>query len=177
MPTWKSFKAFGDDLNKVSVKLDATQRRKITLEQVVAGRKIADQFAERDLGNDRAFSRWRPGDPIVADLKLKPLRNEAMMITPTQSSAGIWTTINQGRNHEGGVGRFQGPGLNMRTGITSRTKSGAIRVRQRRSAVRWSGVTQGKHTARDAVAAMEVALPKIADRQYRAVLVKHFDVS
>lgn len=176
MPTFSSFKAYSAEWEKVARELDATQRRKITHEQAQAGQKIADKFARRDLGGDRAFPNWNRGNRIAADTKIKPLRNDATLIAPTRSGAGIWTTIDQGRN-QGNASGFSGPGINTRTGVTSRTKAGGLRKVRARKAKRWNGVTQGKDTAKDAVAEMERELSKIAARLYRKTLVKHFDVT
>jgi hypothetical protein len=174
MPTWTSFKAYGDEWDKVAKNLDASQRRKITREMAEEGQRIADRAATRDLGSDRAFSGWDRGRPIPLDTHLKAGRNESTLILP--KFPGGWTVAEQGRN-QGNARGFAGPGINVRTGLTARTKSGALRKVRVRKSGRWNGVTSPKHTASDAVRVMERDLPKIAERQYRAVLVKHFDVT
>ena len=175
MATFKSFAAFGAEIEKMRKELEAGEKRKITRAQAEAGQKIADRMAARDLGSDRAFSGWKRGDPIPLDTHIKTTRSNGAVLLP--EFAGGWTTAEKGRHHEGGVGRFQGPSINMRTGRTGRTKSGGIRAGRARSGVRWNGMTEGKHTASDAVKAMERELPKIADDGVRRVLRKHFDVT
>lgn len=176
MPTFSSFEAFGKELDKVAKKLDADGRRKITREMAEAGQKIADKAASADLGADRAFSGWTRANHITLDTQLKAGANESTLLIPTRSSAGPWTVAEFGRN-QGNAPGFSGPGINTRTGLTSRTKSGAVRKVRVRQAHRWNGTTRPKHTASDAQAVMEHELPKIAEKQYRAILVKHFDVT
>lgn len=176
MATFSSFKAYSAEWDKVARQLDAKQRQAITHEMAQAGQKIADRMASRDLGGDRAFSGWPRGNPIALDLQLKNGRNGSTLLLPTRSSAGPWTVAEQGRN-QGNAAGFSGPGINSRTGLTSRTKSGGLRKVRARKAKRWNGTTRGKDTATHAQAEMERELPKIAEKQYRAVLVKHFDVT
>ena len=176
MPTFSSFKDFSNEWEKVSRKLDAQARRRITHEMAEEGRRIANRAASRDLGGDRAFSGWARGNRIALDTHLKAGRNESTLLIPTRASAGPWTVAEQGRN-QGNARGFAGPGINRRTGITSRTKSGGLRRVRATRGRRWNGTTQGKGTASDAAKVMERELPKIAEREYRKVIVKHFDVT
>lgn len=175
MPTFRSFSAFGAEFDKVAGKLDSVQRREITHEMGEAGQKIADRFAGRDLGSDRAFSGWKRGNPIALGTHLKPARNDATLLLPT--FPGGWTTATAGRHRQGGVGLFQGPGVNPRTGATRRRNDGTVTKVRARKAKRWNGRTAPMNTATDAAKEMERDLPVIASRAYRAVLVKHFDVT
>ncbi len=172
MPTWPSMSAFVDDLSK---SLTPTEIRKITRAQAEVAQHIASQQAGRDLGSDRAFSGWNRSNPIPLDTRIRSGREGATLLTPTRGSAGPWTVAEFGRN-QGNAGGFAGPGINRTTGITSRTKSGAVRKVRARRAQRWNGVTAGKETASDAVKEMSVKLPKIADAGVRLALRKRFDV-
>jgi hypothetical protein len=88
---------------------------------------------------------------------------------PTRDGAGPTTTSQFGRGR-GNASGFQGPGINKRTGVTSRTKSGAVR-KQRKSKgydwgqvaarKRWSGFTDGKNTADKIVAELNQQLPAV----------------
>jgi hypothetical protein len=82
----------------------------------------------------------------------------------------------QGRN-QGNAGGFSGPGINRSTGITSRTKSGAVRRVRARQSRRWNGATAGKGTASRAVAEMDRQLPRIADKAVLKVIRKRFTVT
>lgn len=173
MPSWSSLEAFGRDLDRLRDDLEREEARRITRNMAERGQKIAEAEASRDLGGDPKFSGWKP----TLDTQVKSLR-DAALITPTKTSAGPWTVANDGRHADGGVGRFQGPALNMRTGRTTRRRdTGTIYDRRRRKGVRWNGQTNGKGTADRAVARMERELPEIAGREVRRVVAKRFDVS
>ena len=179
MPNFSSFASYAKAMDQVEKDLNAEGRRKVTHAQGEKAQEIAAKFAMRDLGSDQAFSGWRRNDRIKAATQLKDGRDGATLMTPTGTSAGIWTTVTDGRNGDGGVGLFQGPGVNLRTGRTTRTKSGDIRIasRRQRKAKRPNGRTSGKGTADDARAAMQRELPKIADDGVRVIFTKHFDVT
>lgn len=177
MPTFKSLADFNRELSALGKAMDAAEKRKITKDQAEKAQKIADRAAARDLGGDMAFSGWPRGNPIGLDeTQIKKTRGDGHILTPTRSSAGPWTVADKGRN-QGNASGFAGPGINRRTGRTSRTKSGALRKVRTTNARQWNGRTAGKGTAADAVAEMESALPKIADDGFRRVLRKHFDVT
>lgn len=176
MPNFVSFSALLKEAEKMGKELENAEKRKITHAQAERGQKIIDSEFSSDLGSDRAFSGWRRGSPMPADTQIKTTRNNGAVLMPTRSGAGIITTADQGRHH-GDAGGFAGPGINRRTGVTSRTKSGALRkVRATRSR-KWNGTTAGKHTASRAVTRMERELPKIAEDGIRRVMRKHFDVT
>lgn len=173
MPSWSSMADFVDDLSK---SLTPAELRKITRTQAAAAQRIADASASRDLGGDRAFSGWNRGLPLPLATQVRNGRDGSTLLTPTRRSAGPWTVAQFGRN-QGNAGGFAGPGINTRTGLTSRTKSGGIRKTRARSAKRWNGYTVGKNTASDAVSQMQRDLPKIADVGVRAALRRRFDVT
>jgi hypothetical protein len=176
VPTWKSFAEYGLELQAWERDMTGPEQRKVTRAMGVEAQKIADRAAAGDLGGDRAFGGWNRGRPIPLDTRLRPGRDAATILSPTRSSAGPWTVAEFGRN-QGNAGGFSGPGINRRTGITSRTKSGGVRgVRARRSR-RWNGVTRGKRTATDALMVMERRLPQIADKAVLKLTRKRFDVT
>lgn len=108
---------------------------------------IASAAASVDLGGDPKFSGWKPR----LDTTFDHIGPGAIVFKPTRFSAGPWTVAQRGRN-QGNASGFQGPGVNTRTGLTSRTKSGGVRKVQTKQARRWTGRTAGKHTATDAIA-------------------------
>lgn len=175
MPTWTSFADFGRELAALERDLTGPEQRKITRLMGLEAQRIANQAAAGDLGGDRAFSGWLRGNPLPLDTRLRPA-GAATLLTPTRSSAGPWTVAEQGRN-QGNAAGFAGPGINRRTGVTSRTQAGNVRrVRARRSR-RWNGTTRGKNTASDALKVMERRLPPIADKAVLVVTRKRFDVT
>lgn len=173
MPTFKSLEAVVAEMGKVAKDMEAGEKRRITREQAEAARKLAAGTAAADIGG--SFSGWRRGNPIELDTQIKTTRNNGAVLFPTKTSAGPWTVAEKGRN-QGNAGGFAGPGIG-RNGLTARTKSGGLRKVRARKAKRWNGRTDPKHTASEAVAAMERELPKIAEDGYRRVLRKHFDVT
>jgi hypothetical protein len=176
MPTWTSIEAFRRDFDRMMDDLTGPDKRKITRAQGEEGQKIAARAAARDLGGDRAFSGWVRGNPIRLETQLRNARDFNTLITPTRGSAGPWTVAEFGRN-QGNASGFSGPGINTRTGITSRTKSGAVRRVRARRARRWNGTTRPKDTATDALKVMEKELPKVADKAVRLIVRKRFDAT
>lgn len=174
MPTWRSLAEFEREIAEFQKELEAAEKRKITKAQAVEGQKIARRAAAADLGGDPKFSGWKPRLATV----VKPARDNAHMLLPTRQSAGPWTVAEFGRHADGGVGRFQGPGVNLRTGRTSRRRDGTVSTRgtRQRRGVRWNGVTAGKDTATDAIRKMDEPAKKIAEAGLRKVIRKHFDL-
>jgi hypothetical protein len=127
---------------------------------------VAKRQASADVGSDVKFSGWAP----VLETKLRFTR-EAVIMSPTRSSAGPWTVAESGRN-QGNAGGFAGPGLNSRTGAAAFTKKGNVR---RRKARRWNGRTEGKGTASRTVTEIERNVPPRVNRFVVAVTRKHFD--
>lgn len=178
MPTWKSFAEYGRALHGYEVDLTDKENQRITRLMGKEAQRIADTNVARDLGGDHAFSGWNRGAPIPLATRLATIRGGNTMFLPTRKGSGPWTVLNSGRNAGGGVGRFQGPSLNVRTGATSRTKTGAVRTgRNRRRSVRYNGTTAGKHTGERTVAEMDRRLPPIVIREVLRVARKHFDVT
>jgi hypothetical protein len=172
VPTFRSFADFGAAVASLGRELETSERAKITRDMAEKAQDIARRAASADLGGDPKFSGWAP--PL--DTRIRRLTSGDHLMTPTGRSAGPWTVAEQGRN-QGGSSGFAGPGINRTTGLTARTKSGALRkVRGARSR-RWNGYTQGKNTASDAVARMERELPPVAERGVRRAIRKRFDVT
>lgn len=131
------------------------------------GRMAKDEAAKAaraDLGGDEMFSGWPQAELVT---RYDVLDEGSALLKPTRRSAGGWTVAEFGRN----TGRsanspILGPGVNRRTGLTSRTKTGRIRkVRAYGAARRWNGVTRGKNTASDAHDAIERKLPRVVDQR------------
>ena len=130
---------------------------------LTAGAKTGQQEAKRavaaDLG-DQSMSGWRRGKPINLETKAS-FSSQANTVTihRTRESAGPWRVAEEGRN-QGNASGFSGPGINRRTGLTARTKSGAVRKVRAVKARRWNGTTRGKDTWSDARALMDKSVPK-----------------
>lgn len=172
MASFNSFDAFKREIERFQRELEREQGREIRRKMGKQAQKIARRAAANDLGGDPAFSGWgRLGTKLIDK------RDIAILAPASRLDAARWTVAQEGRNAAGGIGgRFQGPGVNMRTGNTSRRRDGGITIR-RRGAVRWNGVTAGKNTADDAAAAMDDELPPIAERGVKLALRRHFDVT
>ena len=171
MPTFKSFAAYGNELNGLIRDVERESRKSIAMAMAEAAQPIARQEAVRDVGGDVKFSGWAP----KLDTQVKSVRSGAI-IMPTRSSAGPWTVAQQGRN-QGNASGFSGPGINRRTGRTSRNKSGAVRKVRRFRARRWNGRTIGKGTADRATRRMNAELEPIAGKQTRRIIQRRFDVT
>lgn len=172
MATFKSVEAFAREVDKMDRRIAKETAKAVTFEQARQAQKIARRAASADLGGDPKFSGWAPRLATV----VKPTRNSGHILTPTRSSAGPWTVAEQGRN-KGDAGGFAGPGVNRRTGVTSRRKDGSLRKVRRSRGRRWNGYTAGKSTASEAVAEMDRTLPRLGDKELKRAIAKHFDVS
>lgn len=123
-----------------------------------------------DIG-DTSMSGWWRGRPIAMTGSLK-VNGDAIIIQPVRGAVGPTRVMEQGRN-QGNASGFSGPGINVKTGLTSRTKSGGIRkVRARKG--RRNGATQGKGTWSAAEEAMRDRAPRVQQAVVRAALRKRF---
>lgn len=174
MPSWSSMADFGADLAKLTQDLTTDEQRRITRIMGKQAQEIAGQQATHDLGGDKAFSGWNRGSPIPLATHLKAGRHDETVLLP--KFAGGWTVAELGRN-QGNAGGFAGPGINRRTGVTSRTKAGKVRKVRAARAKRWNGTTRGKATATHATDEMADKLPQIADREVLKVIRRRFDVT
>lgn len=93
-------------------------------------------------------------------------RTGGVMIIRDRRGAGMVRLLDRGRNMGQAAG-FAGPGMNKKTGITSRTKSGGLRkVKDQTTGgygtttgKRWNGYTAAEHTWADALKLMRAAAP------------------
>lgn len=153
-----TFASIGRKLDVLTKGLRDPELRQVMVKVGKTAQKAAESAASADLGGDPKFSGWKP----TLDTKVDHVGEGRILIRPTRSSAGPWTVAERGRN-QGNAGGFAGPGVNRKTGVTNRTKTGKLRkVRQRSK--RWNGRTQGKGTATSAQAAMERQTPPIFER-------------
>ena len=129
----------------------------------------AMKAASADLGGDPKFSGWAP----TLDTRYDIVRPGVISFHPTRRSAGPWTVAESGRN-QGNASGFAGPGVNRKTGLTSRTKSGGVRKQRSRGASRWNGRTAGKGTASDALVMIEKKVPKIVETAIGRAIAKTF---
>jgi hypothetical protein len=168
---FSSVAAFHRQLELMAKELDGAGKRKITKAMAEHAQKAIPPVVRGDLGGDLKFSGWAP--ELVTEIKIG--RDNAAIIHPTRSSAGPFTVAEVGRN-QGNASGFAGPGVNRRTGMTSRTKSGGIRKQRARQTKRWNGYTKGKGTSSKAIAAMDKGLADVVEKEARRVMVKHVDV-
>jgi hypothetical protein len=162
-----SFASFARKLDKLTDGLRDPQLRKVMERLGDDAQKIAEREASADLGGDPKFSGWKP--PL--DTQVKHLGEGRIQLRPTRSSAGPWTVATVGRN-QGNAGGFAGPGINTRTGLTSRTKSGGLRKMRGRRAKRWNGRTQGKGTADRVQTRIGRDMPDLFEKHVRDAIRK-----
>ncbi len=162
MPTF-TVESFQRELARLERDVE-NSRRDIGRAVAEAAKPEGYRAAAADLGGDPKFSGWAPW------LELQ-VRSKAYgaAIMPTKSSAGPWTVAQYGRNSMAGPmpRRTRGGGVKV-------LKSGRVSMRGLR---RWNGVTAGKGTADDAKARFEKVADKVAEKEFRLVLRRHFDVS
>lgn len=132
-------------------------------------KKAAEASASGDLGGDPKFSGWAP----KLDTRYDIVGPGRISFKPTPRSAGPWTVAQQGRN-QGNASGFSGPGINAKTGVTARTKSGGVRKVRARKAKKWNGRTAGKGTADKALKRIDDQMPGIVDRHIKQSIRKVF---
>lgn len=157
-----SFASFARKLDKLTAGLRDPQLRKVMDRLGDDAQDIARREASSDLGGDPKFSGWKP--PL--DTQVKHLGEGRIQLRPTGSSAGPWTVAQSGRN-QGNASGFAGPGINTRTGLTSRTKSGGLRKVRGRKGRRWNGRTRGKGTSDRTHARIERDMPDRLEKHVR----------
>ena len=171
MATFKDPAAFAREVARLQRDLER-QLRSASKDMAQAGAKVAAREAARYLGGDTRFSGW--SGPDLADMRIQRAGRSGHVLPPTRGSAGAWTVADRGRN-KGNASGFQGPGVNRRTGLTSRTKAGNVRKVRAVKRRRWNGYTAGFGTAARAADMMDKAAEPIAERAMRTVIAKHFD--
>lgn len=85
-------------------------------------------------------------------------RTGGVMIIRDRRGAGMVRLLDRGRNMGQAAG-VAGPGVNRKTGITARTKSGNVRKVKAQAGKRWNGYTQPEYTWADALKLMRAAAP------------------
>lgn len=172
---FSSADAFAREIAQFQRKLEREYAREIGKRIAKEAQDIAEREAKRDVGSDLQMRGWAPR--LETQIKQKPSGDTWLM--PTKFSAGPWTEKEKGRNADGGVGLFQGPAANLRTGRATRNRAGDLVVRNRRQrrARRWNGRTQGKGTATRANKAIERKIPAEVEKVFKRQLARHFDVS
>lgn len=177
MAEFRSLGAYSSQLTKLASALSEKEANRIAKVMGEKAQAIAHAAAVGDLGGDIMHTGKGRGWQIPLVTQLRTTREAGIvLLTPTRHSAGPWTVAEQGRN-QGNASGFAGPGVNRRTGETSRTSKGNLRKVRAVQAKRWNGTTTGKGTATSAQAAMGRELPKVAEAEYRKVLARFFDVS
>lgn len=166
MPNFPSVEAFQRELTALERDIER-RSRDMGKAIAVAVKPEGYRAAARDLGGDPKFSGWRPW----LELQVRPVRTGAL-IAPTRQSAGPWTVAESGRNNLAGPipNRTRGGGVRV-------LRSGTTSVRGRRRGRRWNGVTAGKNTATEATERFERASGPVAEKEFRLVVRRHFDVS
>lgn len=106
-----------------------------------------------DLG-DLSMSGWHRGKPVDVQGRYDVESDSSFTVSPGKRGRGPMRVLEQGRN-QGNASGFSGPGMNVKTGVTSRTTSGGVRKVRARKGKRWNGRTAGKNTWSDATALMQ----------------------
>lgn len=146
-------------LRAVEKTMSAAEQRKRLRTVATAVKPLATKAAVADLGANAAFDHWHKrggGDviPLTVRFTMHGGNRPSLTMHRDGKSAGPWRVAEQGRN-QGNVAGFAGPGINHRTGVTARTKSGNLRKTRITKARRWNGRTDGKDTWSDAIKLME----------------------
>lgn len=168
MPNFKSVAEFKRTIEKMDREIQK-KYPEMGVKMALKARPDAYRAAAADLGGDPKFSGWKPW----LKLEVKPKKWGAALI-PTRESAGPWTVAETGRN-QGNASGFAGPGVNRKTGLTARTKSGGLRKVRAVKAKRWNGYTDGKGTATAAANRIDAAANGVAEKELKAVIRRHFD--
>ena len=146
-------------LQKVEKALGPAAQKKRMTEVGVRLKVVGKSAVAGELGGNALYSRWPGTDALDVAFKHHSTPGGITMHR-TRGSAGPWAVATEGRN-QGNASGVSGPGINTRTGVTSRTKSGGLRKTRARAAKRWSGTTKPLHTWDKAAAAMGDRAPKI----------------
>lgn len=130
----------------------------------VLSRSDINQAVRADLG-DQSMSGWRRGNPHEIAGTSRVVSDHEVEMLPARRAGGPMRVLESGRN-QGNAGGFAGPGINTRTGSTSRTQSGAVRKVRSRAGKRWNGTTQPKHTWTEATERLAREMPKRYVREF-----------
>ena len=142
-----------------SAKLEHLQREWSGVE----GRRRLERVAQKTKGDvgeavkgdlgDLSMSGWRRGNPIDVQGRYDVVTDSSFTVTPAKRGRGPMRVLEQGRNQGNAFG-FSGPGVNAKTGATSRNADGSVRKVRARKGKRWNGRTAGKGTWSDATTLM-----------------------
>lgn len=155
----ETFESLNRKLTKMQADLSDPKLKRHLRQVGAMAKRVAENTAKTDLGSDAQFSGW----PGKLGTRYDTVAEGVLSFKPSSRlAAAKWTTLNDGR-HQGNASGFSGPGINTRTGITSRNKSGELRKVRKRKAKRWNGRTAGKGTADRATTLIE----KNADKMTR----------
>lgn len=129
----------------------------------VEGRRRLERVAQKTKGDvgeavrgdlgDLSMSGWRRGKPIDVQGRYDVVTDSSFTVTPAKRGRGPMRVLEQGRN-QGNASGFSGPGVNAKTGATSRNLDGSLRKVRARKGKRWNGRTAGKGTWGDATTLM-----------------------
>ena len=142
-----------------------------------AGRRRLERVAQKTKGDiaeavkgdlgDLSMSGWHRGKPIDVTGRYDIEGNgTSFTMTPAKRGRGPMRVLEQGRN-QGNASGFAGPGMNARTGATSRNLDGSVRKVRARKGKRWTGRTAGKGTWSDATMLMRA---RTAERVHAEVV-------
>lgn len=160
--------------SQLQAKLARLQQDLPKIAQQVANASVDDvQKAVRGDVGDLSMSGWLKDDELRGMVERNPKDGEAAII-PFGRQGGRFRVLESGRNAEGGVGGFQGPGINFRTGRTSaRTRAtgrgGSTKGR------RYNGQTRGKNTWSDAEQSIGRGLGERSSSAFAALLNSIFN--
>lgn len=167
-------------LAEALLKLPGEVQPSRAMQQAVGDRlaPLVQQALRADLGK-LTMSGWpEKGEPTARAVVLKgkrasefgTARTGGVMIIRDRRGAGMIRLMDQGRNNgnagTGASAPFAGPGLNRKTGVTSRTKTGGLRKVKdltnggTRMAKHWNGYTAAERTWEDALKLMRAEAPK-----------------
>lgn len=156
--------SFADLSRKMDALADDLSSRKVRTRLAVEARRRLVPFVaaavKADIG-DESMSGWKRSAPINIAGNVT-LESDGVGIVPKGRGAGPLRVLEQGR-HQGNASGFSGPGINHRTGVTARTKSGAVRKVRATGRGHWNGSTQGKGTWSDAVERIVAEAPNVAN--------------
>lgn len=164
-----TYQGFIGDIKKYQSTLAEDGAKAIAQKMGMKAKQLAEQAARSDLGGDPKFSGWTP----ELGTRFDHLEPGKVGFKPTRMGAGGWTVAERGRN-QGNGGGFSGPGVNKKTGATSKTKSGKVAKVKSFKAKKWNGTTKGKGTATDATKLIEAAMPKVVEVELSDLLSKYF---
>jgi hypothetical protein len=127
--------------------------------------------ATTKVGADLMMTRgWSQPGPLRLSFKVD---GESLLMHRSGRSAGPWRVAEEGRN-QGNAAGFSGPGINVKTGKTTRNTNGSMRKVRARKAKRFNGTTQGFGTWTATAAAFDQQAAKLVTKGNREAVIKAF---